>query len=95
MACNNDAWIGPTVRGCRDDFDFTVTFELVCLTLIPASLFCITSFVRIWSLVQRPRVVQGSAIWSLKLVWSGPKLGVSLVLGQPDRNCGLMRWPTL
>lgn len=73
MACISDALIGPTVRGCRNDFDFTVTFELVVLTFIPATLFCIISFARIWCLFRRPRVVRVSAFWSLKLVRFGPK----------------------
>ncbi|KAK8053968.1 ABC multidrug transporter [Apiospora saccharicola] len=31
--CKNDNLIGPNVNGCRDDFDFTVKFELVgCIT---------------------------------------------------------------
>ena len=41
MSCLNDDRLGPLVAGCRDDFDFTKTFEQLALSIIPNVLFVI------------------------------------------------------
>lgn len=61
MACLNDDAFGPAVRGCRGDFDFTLHFEQVFFTLLPASLFVVVSLARIVHL-WRKRVMVGG-VW--------------------------------
>ncbi|OAA80536.1 ABC transporter [Akanthomyces lecanii RCEF 1005] len=41
MSCLNDDRFGPLVVGCRDDFDFTKTFEQLALSVVPNILFII------------------------------------------------------
>ncbi|KZL81945.1 abc transporter [Colletotrichum incanum] len=54
--CHQDGEFGPAVIGCRGDFDFTLTFELSILSILPACLFV---FIASWRSVQlyyrRPR----------------------------------------
>lgn len=66
--CLDDASFGPAVRGCRDDFDFTLKFEKILLDLIPASVFVAASLPRLFYLLRRPVVVKGSFFSLLKLV---------------------------
>jgi ATP-binding cassette, subfamily C (CFTR/MRP), member 1 len=66
--CLNDDTFGPAIHGCRDNFDFTIKFERMFLTLIPESIFMAIALIRIAYLGQRPRIVKGSWIWALKLV---------------------------
>ncbi|EWG50811.1 hypothetical protein FVEG_09941 [Fusarium verticillioides 7600] len=68
-ACLNDDSLGPAVRGCRGNFDFTVTFEDVVFVIAPAALFICLGFSRIWTLCRRrrPLVSASAAQWS-KLV---------------------------
>lgn len=75
MGCLNDGTMGPVVRGCRNDFDFTVTFENVVFTLIPSAIFILCSLRRIQTLVHRRIVVGGSLFQLTKLVW--PRLNPS------------------
>lgn len=39
--CESDHTFGPTVTGCRGDFDFTVKFEDIVLCLLPALVFIV------------------------------------------------------
>lgn len=66
--CPDDSSFGPTVRGCRDDFDFTVTFETIVLSLIPASVFVALAAARIGFLARRSRIVDAAAFQYIKLV---------------------------
>jgi ATP-binding cassette subfamily C (CFTR/MRP) protein 1 len=68
LECLNDDTFGPAVYGCRDNFDFTLTFEKIFLSLLPASLFIVSGQTRIIFLARRPRIVKGSLLWNLKLV---------------------------
>ncbi|KAI0147838.1 ABC multidrug transporter [Xylariaceae sp. FL1272] len=43
----NDHSIGPAVLGCRGDFDFTVKFEQLFLSLTPAAVFIVSALCRI------------------------------------------------
>jgi ATP-binding cassette subfamily C (CFTR/MRP) protein 1 len=45
-----DDRFGPTVVGCRDDFDFTLMFEQSILSLIPSVVLLIVSVARITQL---------------------------------------------
>ncbi|KAK1590443.1 ABC transporter [Colletotrichum navitas] len=65
--CLNDDSFGPVVRGCRDDFDFTVRFESIFLSIIPAAVFTAVSLPRIAYLSRRPRIVSAKSIETIKL----------------------------
>ncbi|OAR02077.1 hypothetical protein LLEC1_06376, partial [Akanthomyces lecanii] len=52
MSCLNDDKFGPLVAGCRDDFDFTKTFEQLALSVIPNTLFIIIVATRIAKLAK-------------------------------------------
>jgi hypothetical protein len=67
-ACLNDETFGPAVLGCRDNFDFTIKFERIFLSLVSASLFIVIAQVRIIFLAQGPRMVDGKLLWMLKVV---------------------------
>jgi ATP-binding cassette subfamily C (CFTR/MRP) protein 1 len=67
-ACLNDETFGPAVDGCRDNFDFTIKFERIFLSLVSASLFIVIAQVRIIFLAQGPRMVDGKWLWMLKVV---------------------------
>jgi ATP-binding cassette subfamily C (CFTR/MRP) protein 1 len=66
--CPDDASFGPAVHGCRGDFDFTIKFENIFFSLIPASIFIVIALTRIVFLIRRPVVVGGSLSRSVKLV---------------------------
>jgi ATP-binding cassette, subfamily C (CFTR/MRP), member 1 len=68
IACLEDDSLGPSVHGCRDDFDFTLAFEKVFFSLIPASLFIAIALARIALLVRRPQIVDGALLRYVKLV---------------------------
>lgn len=68
MACLNDDSFGPAVRGCRDDFDFTITFERIFFGIIPTAVFIPLCLTRLAYLLQRPRIVGGVPLQFLKLV---------------------------
>ncbi|KAG5763655.1 hypothetical protein H9Q72_008237 [Fusarium xylarioides] len=77
-ACLNDDSLGPAVRGCRGDFDFTVAFEDVVFVIVPAAAFICLGFFRIFTLCRRRRpIVSASAVQWTKLL-------VLIILG---RNC--------
>lgn len=66
--CLNDDSIGPTVQGCRGDFDFTVKFEKIFLDLIPTVVFIAICLPRIVYLARKPGIVGGPALRRAKLV---------------------------
>lgn len=68
MSCPNDDSIGPSVQGCRNDFDFTLKFERIFLSILPATLFVALSIPRIIILVRRPKIVGGVSFQCIKLV---------------------------
>ncbi|EGX90703.1 multidrug resistance protein, putative [Cordyceps militaris CM01] len=52
MNCLNDDKFGPFVVGCRDDFDFTKTFEQLALSIAPNAFFIILAAARITKLTK-------------------------------------------
>lgn len=68
MGCLNDDSIGPVVRGCRDDFDFTVGFENVFFTIVPAAAFLVIGLGRALILRRRRPIVRGFVLQRVKLV---------------------------
>ena len=69
--CLNDADFGPAVQGCRDDFDFTLRFEKIFLSTLPAAVFIALSIPRIVFLVRRPKIAGGLA-WQIAKQVSWP-----------------------
>ncbi|KAK7398601.1 hypothetical protein QQX98_012010 [Neonectria punicea] len=65
--CLNDDSLGPIVRGCRGDFDFTVKFERIFLSIVPAGVFVALSLVRLVTLLPKPRIVRDVAFGLVKL----------------------------
>lgn len=68
--CLNDESLGPAVEGCRGDFDFTIKFEKIFLSMIPASIFIAASLPRIVHLKRQPTIVGGALLRIAKLVRS-------------------------
>ncbi|KAH8681362.1 multidrug resistance-like protein [Xylariales sp. PMI_506] len=64
---NADDVFGPIVDGCRDGFDFTLTFEQYFFTLVPASCLLFTAPFRIRYLSSLPIAVRGTSIRLVKL----------------------------
>lgn len=56
-ADTNDQSLGPNVLGCRGDFDFTIRFEQLFFSLVPAVIFILASPWRIALLARRPTIV--------------------------------------
>lgn len=76
FGCINDESLGPTVEGCRGDFDFTVKFEKGFFMLIPATLFIAISPPRLPYLIRRPVIVDGGGrlFQSAKIVRHIPRI---------------------
>lgn len=64
----NDQSLGPSVLGCRGDFDFTVKFEQLFFSLTPSVIFIILSLWRIYLLAKRPTIVDAPLLRLVKLV---------------------------
>jgi ATP-binding cassette subfamily C (CFTR/MRP) protein 1 len=86
IICQNDvAVIGPTVIGCRDDFDFTVAFEQSFFAITASACFISLALARIWHLRRKPRIVNAPAFQYLKLVsWLGHMCGRRTVINVCD-----------
>ncbi|KAF4629796.1 hypothetical protein G7Y89_g8347 [Cudoniella acicularis] len=65
--CLDDDSFGPAVHGCRDDFDFTIKFEKIFFSLIPASVFIALALTRTVFLLGRPEIVRGPILRGTKL----------------------------
>ncbi|KAI1651140.1 putative ABC multidrug transporter [Daldinia loculata] len=63
----NDQSLGPSVLGCRGDFDFTVKFEQLFFSLTPSVIFIILSLWRIYLLAKRPTIVDAPLLRLVKL----------------------------
>ncbi|KAK1980151.1 hypothetical protein LZ30DRAFT_536922, partial [Colletotrichum cereale] len=66
-SCLNDNTLGPVVHGCRDDFDFTVKFEHVFFSTVPASIFIAAALLRLFHLLRKPSLVDGVISQWIKL----------------------------
>lgn len=66
--CPDDESIGPFVGSCRGGFDFTLRFEHVFLSTLPAAMFVVLALARAAWLSRRPRILQGHALQFCKLV---------------------------
>ncbi|OTB13269.1 hypothetical protein K445DRAFT_24767 [Daldinia sp. EC12] len=70
-ANTNDQSLGPSVLGCRGDFDFTVKFEQLFFVLTPSAIFILLSPWRVYLLAQRPTIVGAPLLRLVKLVVLG------------------------
>ena len=66
--CLNDNSFGPHVLGCRGDFDFTLQFEQIFLSILPSCIFMSAAFVRLVVLIRRPTMVEGFIFRLIKSV---------------------------
>lgn len=66
--CLNDDTFGPSVTGCRGDFDFTQKFERIVLSIIPAAVFIAAAVADVAVLAQKPRIATGNLLKYTKLV---------------------------
>ncbi|GKZ18500.1 hypothetical protein AbraIFM66951_003380 [Aspergillus brasiliensis] len=80
--CAADSSFGPVVNRCRDDFDFTLKFELLFFSIIPASIFIGLSIPRIAYLVPKRVLVTGNwfLVTKLAAIVSYAALHVSLLI---------------
>ncbi|KAJ5951885.1 uncharacterized protein N7479_010298 [Penicillium vulpinum] len=65
--CVDDVSFGPTVKGCRGNFDFTLKFEKIILSILPSALFIALSVPRGIYLARRPVTVRGATFRFTKL----------------------------
>ncbi|KAJ4993969.1 Canalicular multispecific organic anion transporter 1-like protein 2 [Stagonosporopsis vannaccii] len=67
--CLNDDEFGPIVKGCRNDFDFTVKFELIILSLVPNLIFILVALLRCLQLHKRANIVNARLFQATKLIF--------------------------
>ena len=72
-ACQSraDAGLGPFVHGCRDDFDFTLAFELYFLSGVPSLVFILIATPWSLHLGRNKSRVAGNFLRLAKLVGFG------------------------
>lgn len=73
LGCLNDDDFGPVVKGCRHDFDFTLKFELLILSLVPCSIFIVVALLRCGQLLNKKPIVEAQLWLAIKLVSQPPK----------------------
>ncbi|KAK0649696.1 putative ABC multidrug transporter [Cercophora newfieldiana] len=80
-ACLNDESFGPSVVGCRDNFDFTRTFEQSILSIAPSVVMIVIACARLFYLSRQPIVVHGGQRFRLlKLTAIGVFVGIQIAL---------------
>jgi ATP-binding cassette subfamily C (CFTR/MRP) protein 1 len=65
---SSDDAFGPQVQDCRGGLDFTLRFEHVIFTIVPASAFLVAVPLRLLHLLARPIVVSGRATSSRQIL---------------------------
>lgn len=66
--CANDGAFGPSVHGCRGDFDFTIRFEKIFFSIIPSAVLIAVAAPRLITLFRRSTIVGGTWYRYVKLV---------------------------
>lgn len=66
--CHGDTSIGPTVQDCRGNFDFTIRFEKVVLSLLPTAIAILLFAWRLCSMDKRQRALIGGRLLACKVV---------------------------
>ncbi|KXX77725.1 Canalicular multispecific organic anion transporter 1 [Madurella mycetomatis] len=96
--CLDDESFGPTVRGCRGDFDFTIKFERIFFSLIPAPVFIALALARIVHLTRKPIIVSGRLLRVSKLVaisaYSVLQLALLVLSSTKSRRFGALFIPS-
>ena len=64
----DDAAFGPVIRGCRQDFDFTLAFQQYIFSVVPSALLLLAAPLRIVILRRHSAKVDGSILKNVKLV---------------------------
>ena len=67
-SCQNDFTFGPAVIGCRGNFDFTLLFEQIVFSIVPAGLFILLSIWRLTVITSSPTLIGGPQFRAAKLV---------------------------
>lgn len=79
-----DNVFGPTIRGCRDNTDFTLLFEQSLFSLLPTLCFLACSVYRYLELTKRKRVLKTSIDWLiLAKIVGHPISRTDLYTGKP------------
>jgi ATP-binding cassette subfamily C (CFTR/MRP) protein 1 len=85
-----DATFGPTVSGCRDDFDFTIFFEDTFFAIIPSAVLLLAAPFQLLALSRQRSIVLRGRLLSCKLVLTIAFLAVQVaslvgLVSQPQR----------
>ncbi|KAI1313225.1 P-loop containing nucleoside triphosphate hydrolase protein [Xylaria venustula] len=81
MLLCGDGSFGPAVGdGCRGGFDFTVQFEEIILTILPAAIFLLVSPFRAFALIRRRITTRRNALYIAKLGTIAVYIGLQLAL---------------
>ncbi|KYK55948.1 hypothetical protein DCS_07913 [Drechmeria coniospora] len=75
-----DDSLGPSVEGCRFQFDFTLYFEDAILVVVPATIFTILAVARAAFLFCRPRLVERDGFWVAKLSSTGVSAALKIAI---------------
>jgi ATP-binding cassette subfamily C (CFTR/MRP) protein 1 len=68
-SCPNDATFGPAVHGCNHrEFDFTLKFESIFFSILPAAVFITLALTRVVWLLKEPIIVKGRVFQVFKAV---------------------------
>lgn len=68
IGCRNDFTLEIFVSGCRGDFDFTILFEHLILSVVPSVCILLLSPYRIWGLHSRPVVIRETESTMMKII---------------------------
>ncbi|TQV95595.1 hypothetical protein V2A60_000779 [Cordyceps javanica] len=77
MNCLNDHTFGPLVVGCRDNFDFTKTFEQSALSILPNAFFIVIATTRVAKLTRTPATIQAPHLLLAKTLAAFALLGLN------------------
>jgi hypothetical protein len=68
-SCPNDATFGPAVHGCNHrGFDFTLRFEAIVFSILPAAIFIILALARVIWLFKKSVIAKGRVFQFFKAV---------------------------
>lgn len=92
-----DEVFGPFVQGCRQDFDFTLTFEQAFLSIAPSTVLILAGVWRLPLLTfRRKRLIEANTFKWLKVVWlsqSFTSIQVLIMPGYRGCFCDAPTWP--
>lgn len=65
----DDAAFGPVITGCRQDFDFTLSFQQYFFSVVPSAFLLLAGPLRILALRRQVAKVDGNVLKYTKLVY--------------------------